>query len=79
MLSQMVAPPGLSTVPAAQHAGNAPSFDPCGMAGGQWTPAIAGAEYRTTKHAKMGKLSQRLPLPSTAFHTALHCPSTACP
>jgi hypothetical protein len=36
--------------------GNAPSFDACGMAGGQWTPATAGAEYRTTKYAKMGDL-----------------------
>lgn len=40
--------------------GNAPSFDPCGMAGGQWTPATAGAEYRTTKYAKMGDLGSKV-------------------
>ena len=40
--------------------GSAPSFDPCGMAGGQWTPDIAGAEYRTTKFAKMGDLGSKV-------------------
>jgi lytic starch monooxygenase len=40
--------------------GNAPSFDPCGMAGGQWTPDIAGAEYRTTVNAKMGDLGSKV-------------------
>lgn len=30
------------------------------MAGGQWTPATAGAEYRTTKFAKMGDLGSKV-------------------
>eukprot|EP01052_Picozoa_sp_SAG31_P023003 SAG31_NODE_1862_length_7044_cov_11.784017_5_plen_81_part_00 len=30
------------------------------MAGGQWTPAIAGAEYRSTKFAKMGDLGSKV-------------------
>lgn len=30
------------------------------MAGGQWTPDTAGAEYRTTKFAKMGDLGSKV-------------------
>ena len=37
--------------------GNAPSFDPCGMAGGSPQPQYNGAEYKTTKFASMSLLS----------------------
>ena len=40
--------------------GNAPSFDPCGMAGGTWKPAFNGAEYKTTKFAKQGDLGSKV-------------------
>lgn len=52
--------------------GNAPVFDPCGMAGGTTVPQIAGGEYRTTQFARQGDLGSRVlnPLPTGVVWTA---------
>ena len=34
--------------------GQAPVFDPCGMAGGHAIPGSQGGEYNPTKYAKQG-------------------------
>jgi len=41
--------------------GRAPSFDPCGMAGGGRTAGVESGEYNTTAFAKQGDLGSTLP------------------
>ena len=49
--------------------GQAPVFDPCGMAGGVQTEAANGGTYNTTKYAKQGDLGSKVlkPRPTGMF------------